>query len=110
MERIHYKNFSVAGFSYYEGVLVFNKLKIGTKLTLRAEPDNKYDPLAVAIYYKRHKLGFVPRNSNYSLAKLLGAGHRIFETRVQYVDQTASPEDQLGVVVFIKSEEKPEQA
>lgn len=105
MERIHYKNFPVAGFSYYEGVLVFNKLKIGTKLALKAEPENKYDPLAVAIYYKKHKLGFVPRSANYSLAKLLGAGHNLFEARVQHIDKTAFPEDQLGVVVFIRQAE-----
>lgn len=106
MERIHYKHFSVAGFSYYDGVLVFDKLKIGTELELKAEPDNKYDPLAVAIYYKGYKLGYVPRTSNYSLSKLLEAGHHIFETRVQYIDQTAMPEDQLGVVVFLKQLEE----
>lgn len=105
MERIHYKNFQVAGFTYYEGVLVFNKLKIGTKLKLKAEPENKYDPQAVAIYYGEHKLGYVPRHSNYSLSKLLGAGYQLFETRVQHIDKTALPEDQLGVVVFIRKVE-----
>lgn len=109
MKLIHYKNFSVAGFSYYEGVMVFNKLKIGTELELKAEPDNKYDPLAVAIYSGSHKLGYVPRSSNYSLAKLLEAGYNLFETRVQYIDQTAMPEDQLGVVVFLKKMGKEEQ-
>lgn len=108
MEREHYKNFHVAGFSYYEGVLVFNKLKIGTELQLKAEPDNKYDPLAVAIYLGEHKLGYVPRSANYSLSKILIAGHNLFETRVQYIDKTALPEDQLGVVVFLKSAEKQE--
>ncbi|WP_372776537.1 HIRAN domain-containing protein [Mangrovibacterium sp.] len=103
MERIHFKNFSVAGFSYYDGVLVFNRLKIGTELELKAEPDNKYDPMAVAIYYGPYKLGFVPRSANYSLAKILTAGYNIFETRVQFVNETAMPEDQLGVVVFIKT-------
>lgn len=103
MKHEHYKNFQVAGFSYYEGVLVFNKLKIGTELQLKTEPDNKYDPLAVAIYFGENKLGYVPRSANYTLSKILAAGHNIFETRVQYVNKTALPEEQLGVVVFLKN-------
>lgn len=105
MGKIHYKNFPVAGFSYYEGVLVFNKLKIGVELELRAEPDKRYDPLAVAIYYQEYKLGYVARHSNYSLSKFLETGAKLFETRVQYVNKAALPEDQLGVVVFIRKAE-----
>lgn len=106
MKRIHYKNFHVAGFSYYEGPLAFKKLDIGTKLKLKAEPDNAYDPRAVAIYYKKKKLGFVPRQCNYSISHFLEAGYNPFEVRVQSIDKTAHPEGQLSVVVYLKPNEK----
>lgn len=105
MKRIHYKNFNVAGFSFYEGPMAFKKLAIGTKLKLKAEPDNAYDPRAVAIYYKKKKLGFVPRRCNYSISHFLEAGYNPFEVRVQSIDKTAHPESQLSVVVYLKPKE-----
>jgi hypothetical protein len=40
----------MAGFTYCDGIEVFSNLKIGSPLTLKAEPENKYDPSAVAIF------------------------------------------------------------
>lgn len=61
MKMQHLAQFKIAGFSYYDGAIVFRKLKIGTKLKLQLEEDNKYDCRAVAIYYKKHKIGFIPK-------------------------------------------------
>ena len=44
MNDKYYSNFHIAGFTYYNGVDVFDKLKIGVKLRLKAEPKNRYDP------------------------------------------------------------------
>ena len=57
--REHLAHFDIAGFTYYEGVLAFNELKIGVQLQLKLEEENKYDARAVAIYYNEFKLGFV---------------------------------------------------
>ena len=102
MKHIYYKKLPCCRVFYYEGVLAFEQLKIGTELELKAEPENRYDPNAVAICLGEHKLGYVPRNANYSLSKFLNAGHHIFETRVQYINKAEHPENQLGVVVFLK--------
>ncbi|MFV0290172.1 MAG: HIRAN domain-containing protein [Mangrovibacterium sp.] len=101
-ELEHYKSFPLAGFTFYEGALVFGKLKVGKKLRLVLEPENKYDPQAVAVYFKGYKLGFVPKNSNYSISKFLSCGFNVFEARIQRIDPTASPEHQVGVVVYLK--------
>lgn len=52
MERRHFINFDIAGFTYWDGTLAFQELIIGTKLQLRREEDNKFAPYAVAIWYK----------------------------------------------------------
>lgn len=101
MKRTHYKSFPLAGFSYYDGPFVFGKLKIGKKLRLVAEPDNKYDPQAVAVYYKKHKLGFIPRRFNYSISKFLSCGIAPFDVRIQYIAPNETPEDQIGVAVYL---------
>lgn len=107
MKRAHFDHFPIAGFTYYEGVLAFNDLKIGAELNLVAEPKNRYDENAVAIYYKKHKLGFVPSSHNHALATILKAGINIFETRVQQLKADAHPEQQVHAVVFVKAPDDP---
>ena len=105
MKKIHFLHCHLAGFSFYDGVLAFEKLKIGTELQLKQDPTNHYDKYAVEIYYKEHKLGFIPRDMNKSIAKLLMVGHNCFEARVQWVDGEAHPESQVGLIIYVVGRE-----
>ncbi len=102
MERRHLTTFNIAGFSYYDGPVVFHELGIGTELTLQHEPDNRYDPKAVLILYGEYKLGYIPRGPNNSISKFLEMGHNPFEVRIQRIDPAAHPEEQIGVIVYIR--------
>lgn len=95
------ESFHVSGFIYYDGALVFDQLAIGKKPTLRREPDNHYDANAIALYYGVHKLGFVPRDSNHTIAKVMDAGYDLFEGVVQQIDPTQHPAQQIRVGIFI---------
>lgn len=106
MKRRHFTHFTIAGFTYYDGSIVFNELKIGTELQLVYEPDNKYDPKAVMLCYGEHKLGYVPRGINSEISKLLEMGYNVFEARIQQLDSTAFPENQVGVIVYIVGNDK----
>lgn len=101
-EREHLANFYIAGLTYYDAPLCFDKLKIGTKLSLVVEDDNKYDARAIAIYYKEHKLGFIPRVENRIFYKLLTMGYNtIFDIIIQQVSPDQNPEQQIRVVAHI---------
>ncbi len=101
MDR-YFEDFHIAGFVYYDGVEVFNELKIGTELTLIVEPQNKYDIFAVAIYYQNHKLGYIPRSHNKYISKFLNLGHKdIFEVKINRISPEENPENQIGVVIKI---------
>ena len=63
--------FPIAGFRYYDGDVAFPELQPGTALTLRAQPDNPYDPCAVEILHGAWKFGYVPRFCNRQLSRLL---------------------------------------
>ena len=103
MERRHFINFDIAGFTYWNGTLVFQELAIGTELQLKREKDNKFDPYAVAIYYKDYKLGFIPRDKNLEISKLCEQGYaNIFEVRINRISKDERPENQIGVIVYIK--------
>jgi hypothetical protein len=100
----HFDNFHIAGFTYHDGVDVFGELKIGTQLNMIVEPDNKHDIYAVAIYFKDHKLGYIPRGNNKFISKFLNFGHTdIFEMKINRISPEEHPERQIGVVVKIKS-------
>ena len=103
------ESFHIAGFSHHEGFKVFSELKVGTKVELRHEPDNPYDPEAVAIYYGETKIGYVPREHNSEFFTYLYFGHEdLFEAFICMVNDDAHPERQLRVVVTIS--DKREQA
>lgn len=99
----HYLTANIAGFTYWDGCIVFNYLKIGTELTLKREPNNKFDPYAVAVYFGEHKLGFLPRNQNEDISKFLEMGQKdLFEARVNRNSKDEHSENQVGIIVYIK--------
>lgn len=97
------EDFHLAAFAYYDGLEVVNQLKPGTFLNLLAEPTNPYDSEAVAIFYQGKKLGYIPKDRNTLISRMMFYGHSdILEARVQMVDLTVHPERQLRVVVKFK--------
>lgn len=95
-------SFFIAGFQHHEGALALDKLKPGKKLALKAEPDNPYDPCAVAIYRKKVQLGYVPQDENKLLSQLLAFGHEnVIECRVMQVNEKADPWKQVRVGLYV---------
>ncbi|MCQ2284043.1 MAG: HIRAN domain-containing protein [Bacteroidales bacterium] len=106
MEKRHLLTSHIAGFSYWDGAEAFSELKIGTTLKLVREPDNKFDPYAVAIYYEDYKLGFIPRDSNHEISKYLEMGYGgIYDVRINRISPESHPEDQIGFIIRIKARE-----
>ena len=96
-----YKNFYIAGLEYYESYKIQNKLKIGDKLKLKTEPQNRFDENAVEIYYKKYKLGYIPKRANYSIAQILNKGHNIFKAYIQNIDENG-----IKIAVIIKKKDR----
>lgn len=101
--KMHLNHFHIAGFGYWEGCEAFENLKIGSKLELVRELDNKFDPYAVAIYSGAYKLGYVPRSDNHDISKFLEMGYAdIFETRITRITPDVHPEQQVEVIVYLR--------
>lgn len=97
------EDFHLAAFAYYDGLDVLDQLQPGTAVDLMAEPTNPYDSEAVAIFYQGKKLGYIPKDRNTLISRMLFYGHGdILEARIQMVDLTVHPERQLRVVVKFK--------
>ncbi len=107
IKKVHLDNFHIAGFGYWEGCEAFEHLKIGTKLELVREEDNRFDPYAVAIYYGEYKLGFIPRGSNHDISKYLDMGlEDIYDVRITRITPDVHPEQQVEVSVFVKKQQQ----
>ena len=65
----------VAGTGYCEDIdEIFPQLQTDCMLRLQRDPKNKYDELAVGVYWGETRIGWVPRKKNEVLARLLDAG------------------------------------
>ncbi len=93
-----YKSFPVAGISYYEALFIIEQIKPGDKLILKPE-GNIYDEHAVEIFYNDKKLGYIPKNSNYSISTILRNGWDIFDCYVQRIDRDGL---NIDVAVFVR--------
>lgn len=103
-KRRHLLHCHVAGFTYWDGCIVFEQLKVGTELKLVREPHNCNDHNAVAIYFEDSKLGYIPRSQNENISIFLDMGHNdIFETRINRICGDAHTESQVHINIYIKN-------
>ncbi|MDR0971550.1 MAG: HIRAN domain-containing protein [Bacteroidales bacterium] len=98
----HYATFHIAGFTYWDGVDVFDDLKIGKELFLEAEPNNSFDQYAVKILYKGTMLGYIPKGENVEISKFLQLGYtNLFSVKVSRVNPESNSERQIFVTIKI---------
>ncbi len=73
--RLHLQDCRIADSHYYDCYAVLNHLQSGDPLQLRRQPQNRYDQRAIEVFWKEHKLGYLPRLDNAAAASLLDRGH-----------------------------------
>ncbi len=57
-----------------------DELKETVQLELKREGDNTFDPFAVALWFQSTKVGYIPREKNEVLARLMDAGKQFYAT------------------------------
>lgn len=68
----------VAGTSFRKLGKVEKQLQSQVKLTLKREADNEYDEFAIALYFEKEKIGFIPKTKNEVIARLMDAGKQFY--------------------------------
>jgi HIRAN domain len=70
----------VAGTSFRKLETIEPELKSEVKLTCKREAKNEYDQHAISLWFNENKIGFIPRDRNEVIARLMDAGKSFFAT------------------------------
>lgn len=74
-------NFEVVGSNYRQADFERAQLKPGDALSLRPDPDNPYDSLAIKVLKNNIHIGYVPRHLTPEVAQIMqGPGRITVET------------------------------
>ena len=90
----------LAGSQYYSANRVWGEIRIGDRLSLAREQDNRHDRNAVRVEWNGQKLGYVPRAENRAVAQALDAGEHL-EARVSGLRDYPDPWRRIEFEIFL---------
>ena len=98
--RIIVQHAPLAGFVYYDGQAVWERMKTGDRLTLSREATNPHDSNAVRLEWQGHMLGYVPRKENADVARQLDHGAPL-EAKVTALEKLANGRRRISYVIYV---------
>jgi hypothetical protein len=98
--RIVVQHAPLAGFVYYDGTAVWDRIKPGDALALVREPSNPHDSNAIRIEWQGHMLGYVPRRDNADLARQMDHGARV-EARITELHRAANGRHRISYEIAV---------
>lgn len=75
--RLHLQDCRIAGSHHYDYHKVLAYLRVGDALRLRRQTDNPHDQRAIEVFWRGHKLGYLPRLDNAAAASLADREHAL---------------------------------
>ena len=99
--RLLVQSSPLAGSQYYAVGEFWWQLQVGDALTLVREPDNRHDRHAIRVEWRGHKLGYVPRSENRSVAAAMDQGERLV-ARIARLTEHPNPWRRVEFEVFIE--------
>jgi hypothetical protein len=98
--RILLQNSPLAGSQYYAVSTSRTDIRVGDRLTLIREPDNRHDRHAIRVEWNGHKLGYVPRAENKAAARAMDGGEKL-EARVTRLRDDPDPWRRVEFAVYL---------
>ena len=91
----------LAGFQYYQGKALWDRIQVGDELMLVRESQNAHDANAVRVEWQGRLLGYVPRRDNRAVARHLDNGGKA-EARISRLTNHRNPWQRIEFEVFVK--------
>ena len=105
-QKIYLLQCFVRGFRFYNGEAILHTMKVGDMLELVREPGNKHDHAAIALYYNMEKIGYIPRESNEVLSRLMDAEVIELQAEITHIEQEAKAWENVHIAVYVLKELK----
>ncbi len=102
--EIYLKYVKIAGWNYREDIeAAFDELEPGTRLTLRREPTNEHDELAIKVLSPSGiMIGYVPRRNNAVIARLMDIGKDFYAVLTPHESVENDERPQLYDFMYMK--------
>lgn len=105
LQKVYLLQCFVRGFQYYAGPKLIDSMNESAKLLeLRRESDNEYDKYAIALYFQNQKIGFVPKEANRILSRLMDADLLDLFAEITHIEKDAASWENLRIAVYILKE------
>ncbi len=91
---------SLAGFQYHAAESVWPQLREHETVILLRERDNPSDHNAVSIEWQGHKLGYLPRTDNVTLAQMLDRGQNL-RASIDRLRISSNPWKRMDIGIFL---------
>ncbi|GGP05937.1 hypothetical protein GCM10010992_24160 [Cloacibacterium rupense] len=101
LKDISVLNTEVAGTYYHHPEKFAQDISPESIITLKREPQNQFDALAIALYFGDLKIGYLPKAKNEVIANLMDAGKQ-FSAKVKQKTIHSDYNLQLDIEVFMK--------
>jgi len=98
--RIVVQHAPLAGFVYYDGKAVWDRMKAGDRLTLVREPANPHDSNAIRLEWQGHMVGYIPRRDNADLARQMDLGARA-EARITALNKASNGRHRVSYEIYV---------
>lgn len=99
--RLLVQSSPLAGFRHHEARALWRELARGDALVLWREADNPHDAHAIAVLWRGHKLGYVPRAQNSALAWAMDRGEQL-DARISVLREARNPRKRIEFEVFVE--------
>jgi hypothetical protein len=94
----------VRGFRFHKGPELLEQITVGQMLELQREPENEHDDCAIALYMGKQKLGYIPREENEILSRLMDAQVVELLAEVTHVEPKAQSWENVHIAVYLLKE------
>ena len=90
----------VAGTGYVKDEEVFAEMKVGDRLVLQREPENRFDSNAILVLdAQKRKAGYIPEKDNIVFARLMDAGKYLIAKVVRMEEKGSFR--QINISIFL---------
>ncbi len=99
--RLLVQSSPLAGSQYYAMAQWWSQMRVGDRLSLVREADNRHDAQAIRVEWQGHQLGYVPRRENRAIAAAIDAGEKI-TARISRLTEHPNPWQRVEFEVFVE--------